>query len=172
MEIWLKAANPPFNCNVSSVSIGGIITAGAAMKVNTIELLVPAVVCTVTGCGPVRPEGAVTVSAVSPHDPMAAATAPNRTTLVPCAAPKFAPETVTALPAAPKAGSMSVMTGSNVAATPVPDRETLCGLPAALLLMLTLADLAPVAVGLKDRLNEQLLFGASVALLHVFVATE
>ena len=63
----------------------------------------------------------------------------------------------------------SVAAGA-VGATPVPDNETLCGLPAALLLILTLADLVPVVVGLNDRLNEQLPFGTSVALLQVFVA--
>lgn len=57
-------------------------------------------------------------------------------------------------------------------AAPVPDNETLCGLPAALLLMATLADLVPVAVGLNDMLNEQLPFGTRVALLQVFVATK
>ena len=65
----------------------------------------------------------------------------------------------------------SVAAGA-VGATPVPDNETLCGLPAALLLMLTLADLVPVAVGLNDRLNEQMPFGTSVALLQVFVANK
>lgn len=41
-----------------------------------------------------------------------------------------------------------------------------------MLLMLTLADLVLVAVGLNDRLNEQLPFGTSVTLLQVFVATK
>ena len=56
-------------------------------------------------------------------------------------------------------------------ATPVPDNKTLCGLPVALLLILTLAVLVPVVVGLKDTLNEQLPFGTNVALLQLFVAT-
>ena len=54
----------------------------------------------------------------------------------------------------------------------MPDSETLCGLPAALLLMLALADRAPVAVGLNDTLTEQLPFGNRVALLQVFVVTK
>lgn len=60
----------------------------------------------------------------------------------------------------------------DVGATPVPDNETLCGLPKALLLMLAPAVLVPVAVGLKARLNEQLPFGANVALLQVLVTTK
>ena len=59
-----------------------------------------------------------------------------------------------------------------VCAAPVPDNATPCGLPAALLLMLTLAVLAPVAVGVNVTLKAQLVFGANVALLQVFVAIE
>ena len=58
-----------------------------------------------------------------------------------------------------------------VGATPVPDNETLCGLPVALLLMLTPAVLVPVAFGVNVTPKVHVAFGANVALLQVFVAT-
>lgn len=63
------------------------------------------------------------------------------------------------------------VTAGAVGATPVPVRETLCGLPEALLLMLAVAALVPTAVGVNVTLNAQVAFGTNVALLHVFVAT-
>ena len=63
-----------------------------------------------------------------------------------------------------------VTTGVGVA-TPVPDNETVDGLPAALLGMLTLAVRVPVAVGLNDTLKLQVPLGLSVALLQLFGPT-
>lgn len=48
-------------------------------------------------------------------------------------------------------------------AIPVPDNETLCGLPLALSVMLTLAVRLPVAVGLKMTLMEQFAPAATLA---------
>lgn len=62
--------------------------------------------------------------------------------------------------------------GGASGATPVPVSPMLRGLPVALLLILTLAVLVPVAVGLNVMLKAQVAFGANVALLQVFVATE
>ena len=58
-----------------------------------------------------------------------------------------------------------------VGAVPVPDNETLCGLPAALLPTLALAVRVPVAVGWNDTLNAQVALGINVALLQVLVTT-
>jgi hypothetical protein len=55
------------------------------------------------------------------------------------------------------------------AAAPVPVRLTVCGLPAALSEMLTVAVRVPVAVGLKVTLIVQLLFAAT-ELPQVFVS--
>lgn len=65
----------------------------------------------------------------------------------------------------------SVATGA-VGSTPVPDNETLCGLPVALLPMLALAVRVPVAVGRNDKLNVQVELGVNAALLQVLVTTK
>ena len=63
------------------------------------------------------------------------------------------------------------VTAGAVGAAPVPVNETLDGLPAALLGMLTLAVRVPVDVGLNETLKLQVPFGITVALLQLFDAT-
>jgi len=73
-------------------------------------------------------------------------------------------------PAKVRVSGESVTTGT----TPVPVRDTLCGLPVALSVMLTLAVRLPVAVGLKVTLIVQFAPAARVALLagQVFVSAK
>jgi hypothetical protein len=56
-------------------------------------------------------------------------------------------------------------------AVPLPLRDTVCGLPEALSVKVSVAEAAPVTVGLKVRPTTQVALGATLAPLQVLVAT-
>ena len=119
-------------------------------------LAVPATVTTTLPM--VAPEGAGTKMLVLPHDIGVAPVPLNVTVLVPCVAPKLAPEIVTKVSGSPEVGDMPVIPGPDPRTKPTPLLVT----PATVTTMLPVV--APLGTGTTMLVGLQLVGVATVPL--------